>query len=195
MKELLAYIATALIVVAYFPYVLDIIKSKTKPHPYTWFISGFITFIVFGLQIKDGASWGALPTFIGAVAGVAIFLLALYRNKKDMITNADKVSFVMAIIACILWLGVKNPVAAVLFLVFVDIFAFFPTVRKSWTAPGEETISTYVINFIRFVLSCIAVENYTFVTLAYPLSAAILDCLICAYLIIRKNKTQEHNRI
>lgn len=189
MKELLAIVATILIVVAYVPYIRDILKGKTRPHVYTWFVSGLVTFIAFGLQLSDGAGWGAVPTFVAALAGFMIFILSFSQSKRATITRSDTFFFVMALAATALWLIADQPVLSVIIVTLVDILAFVPTFRKSWQKPDQETLSTYLVNMLRFSISTIAVQHYSFVTVLYPLSQVFVDGFFTLYLLLRRRAT------
>lgn len=186
MKELLALSATILIVIAYVPYIKDILRNKTKPHAYSWFVSALVTFIAFGLQLSEGAGWGTVPTFIAAAAGFLIFFLTLRQEQRATITKSDTFFFIMSLIAVVLWIIVDQPLLSVIILSCVDILAFIPTFRKSWSKPDQETVSSYAINSLRFTLGTIAVEKYSFVTILYPLSQALADGVFSLFLIIRR---------
>jgi len=49
-KNILGIIATVLVFIGYIPYLRDIVKGKTKPHIYSWFLWCFVTLIAFALQ-------------------------------------------------------------------------------------------------------------------------------------------------
>ena len=50
-KNLLGFVATFLVLVGYIPYLRDIIKGKTKPHIYSWFLWSFVTLIANSLFV------------------------------------------------------------------------------------------------------------------------------------------------
>lgn len=187
MREVSAFVATILIIVAYTPYIADIRRKKTRPHPYSWFISGFITFIIFSLQLADKGGIGALPTFVGATAGLIVFILSLGGN-RPAITKSDTIFFISALIATGIWLIAKQPLLSVVLLSLIDILAFAPTIRKSWREPTQETVTTYFANATRFAFSVIALQNYTLITIFYPASSVLVDSFIGAYLLIRRRK-------
>jgi len=188
-KEFLALGATILIVVAYAPYVKDTLKGKTRPHIYSWLISGLITFIVFGLQLSHHAGWGALPTFAAATAGLIIFFLSL-DGRRAPITKSDTFFFAMALIATGLWLIAHQAVLSVIIVSLIELLAFAPTYRKSLKRPDQETLSSYLINTLRFSLATIAVQNYSFVTVLYPLTETLADGLFSVFLILRRRSLQ-----
>jgi hypothetical protein len=186
MKELYAIVATLLIAIAYWPYVRDVRRNKTWPHPYSWFVSGFLTFIVFGLQITGGGGWGTLPTFAGACAGILVFLLGL-AHKQPRITTSDKAFLALAILALLLWLFAKEAVASIVLLTLIDVFSFIPTIRKSWDHPEQETVAFYFLSSARFTFAIVALTQFTIVTMLYPAVTLIIDAATGVYLILRRN--------
>ncbi|HEY4963886.1 MAG TPA: hypothetical protein VIH90_04285 [Candidatus Saccharimonadales bacterium] len=185
MKEFLALVATALIVIAYIPYIRDVLKKKTHPHAYSWFISGSLTLIAFGLQVSKGAGWGAVPTFVGGLAGLLIFTLCFIK-KRSPITKSDTLFFLLALIAAGLWLIANQPVLSIILLSAADILSFIPTIRKSWKKPNQETVFFYFVSSLRFTLATIAVQQYSVVTVLYPAIGAVADVCTGAYLLIRR---------
>lgn len=185
MKEILALAATMLIIVAYIPYIKDTLKAKTVPHVYSWLVSALVTFIAFGIQLSEGARWGALPTFIAAIAGFIVFALSL-KSRNSVVTRADTVFFIGTLVAVVLWLIADQPLLSILLIASIDILAFVPTFRKSWKRPDQETVSMYAINAVRFSFAALAVQNYSLITLLYPLSQVFCDGLFALFLVIRK---------
>lgn len=185
MKELWALGSTLLIVIAYIPYLRDIKGGKTRPHLYTWFVSGFVTLLAFGLQVSNDGGWGSVPTFFAALAGLLVFAMSL-RYKRAPITVSDTLFFIFALLATGLWLIADRPVLSALLITAINIFAFLPTVRKSWRQPYQETVATYGINTLRFSLSVLAIQSYTIVTALYPLSSVLVNGFIAGFLIVRR---------
>lgn len=194
MKEMLAVIAVILIIVAYTPYIINTVKGKTKPHVYSWFISSLVTFIAFGVQISGGGGWTCLPTFVAAVAAVIIFLFSLGPDRTP-ITKSDTIFFILALIATLLWVVEDQLIMSVILVSLIDTLAFMPTFRKSWHRPYEETASAYAVNGLRFTISGMAVQNYSIVTVLYPLSQAIVDLFFFTFLILRRQAIQKKTKI
>jgi hypothetical protein len=189
MKELLALGATALIVIAYLPYIRDVLKKKTRPHPYSWFVSGSLTLIACGLQVSKGAGWGAVPTFVAGLAGLLIFILCFIK-KRSHITKSDTFFFLLALLAAGLWLVANQPVLSVILISAADILSFIPTIRKSWKKPNQETVFTYFVNSLRFTVATIAIQHYSVVTVLYPASGALADAFSGTYLVLRRRATR-----
>ncbi len=108
MKEVIGIIAAVLAFVAYIPYVRDILKGKTKPHVYSWFVWGSAAVLIFALQITHGAGAGAYTTATVAVMCFIVCLLGL-RNGIKYITRTDTLFLIMALVSIGVWLFAKQP--------------------------------------------------------------------------------------
>lgn len=187
MKELIGVLAAALVFVAYVPYVRDILRGKTKPHPYSWFVWGFITSIIFAIQVSEGAGAGAYVTLTVAVLSFVVCFFGFKNGTKD-ITKLDTIFFILALLATGVWLFAKQPVYSMILLVGIDILGFAPTIRKAWNKPGEETLSTWGINGFRHALSILAIQKYSLVTVLNPAVWTLANAVFSLILIFRRKK-------
>lgn len=189
-KLLIGAIAVLLTFVGYVPYIRDTIKGKTQPHVYTWFLWSFVTAIAFALQISDNAGFGASVTLAAAIVCFVIFLLSFRIGKKD-ITSTDTIFLISALVALVVWLFAKQPVLSVVIVSAIDMLAFGPTIRKSWNKPYTETLSSYIINTIRFGLGLFALEHYSIITYLYPLTWFFANGLFSVLLVVRRNQVKQ----
>jgi len=189
MKSIIGIVAIALTFIAYVPYLRDLIKHKTKPHVFTWLVWATVAIISFGLQIQASAGIGAYVTLAAGIVCLAVFMIGLFqKTAKKNIKKVDIVFLIAALLALIMWTVAKQPVVSVLMLCLVDSLGFVPTVRKSWDKPYTETLSTFAINVIRFILSVIALSDYNFVSTFYPAYWILANFLFCLMLIIRRKQ-------
>ena len=191
MKELIGALAVTLAFVSYAPYFRDILKGKTKPHVYSWFIWGFLSLIVFALQIADGAGIGAYVTLSGAAIALLVFALGIREGKKN-ITTSDTIFFVGSLVATGIWVFAKQPVVSVTLLVIIEMLGFAPTLRKAWNKPHEETLSTWVMNAARYTMALFALQSYTYITLVYPISWAGANLAFSLTLAGRRTARGQH---
>jgi len=189
-KTIIGIITVVLSIVAYFPYLKDIFKGKTKPHIYSWFIWGLLTSIIFGLQISAGAGAGSWVTLTVAILSFVVFFLGLRQGNKD-ITKTDKVFLFLAIIALLLWLVAKKPTLSVILAVSIDIFGFAPTIRKSWHSPFSETLLTYQLNAFRHGLSLLALQQYNLITWLNPVVWTLANGLFSLMLVLRRRQVHQ----
>jgi len=189
-KVVIGIITVILGFVGYIPYIRDILKGKTQPHIYTWFVWGLITLILYGLQVSGGAGSGSWVTLVVALLSFSIFGLGLRSGDRN-ITRSDTLFLVSAMVALVLWLVADQPVLSVILLVTIGMLGFGPTIRKSWNNPHTETISTYAINAIRHTLSILALANYSILTWLFPVAWSIANIIFVLILIVRRMKIKQ----
>jgi len=184
-KNITGIIAIVLTFIAYAPYFRDLLKGKTKPHIFSWFIWAIVTSIIYALQVSAGAGLGSLVTLAVAVISLLIFILG-FKNGNKNIKKIDIVFLVLALLAIPLWLVIDQPVLSIILLSTIDMLGFAPTVRKSWDDPYSETLSLYTITTFRHGLSIFALANYNIVTLLFPTTWVIANALFSIMLIVRR---------
>ena len=187
-KNVLGIVATILVFLGYIPYIRDIVKGKTKPHVYSWFLWGFVTLIAFALQLSDKAGSGAFVTLAAAIMCFVVIIFGFIYKSKVKIVKSDTIFLIFAIISLGLWLIAKLPVLSVILTVTIDLLGFAPTIRKSWNNPFSETLTFYYLNSIRFGLAIIALQKYSLLTALYPITWLIANTLFASMLIIRRKK-------
>jgi len=187
-KTIIGYLATILVFIGYIPYLNDIIKGKTKPHLYSWFLWGFVTMIAFALQITGGAGSGSFVSLTASLMCVVVIALGFYYKSKVEIVFMDTVFLGLALVALVLWLMAKQPVLSAILVTTIDVLGFAPTVRKSWNKPYTETLSFYYLNSFRFALAVFSLQTYTLVTSLYPITWLAIDIIFAIFLIVRRKQ-------
>ena len=191
MKEAAGITAIVLSVVAYVPYIRDVVRKKTKPHAFSWLVWLIITLVIAFAQLAEGGGWGAIHNFTTAITCTIILVYAL-ANKDKNITRSDIVFLALALVSIPLWAVTKQPVWSIILLTLIDLFAFYPTVRKSWSDPGSETVSSYTMAGIKYGLSLLAISTYSFATLLYPVTLVLINLLFVTLLVWRTQIVMQH---
>ena len=185
MKEIIGIIAAAMAFVAYAPYFRDILKNKTKPHAYSWFIWGLTSVMIFALQITHGGGPGSYTTGTVAFISFAVCIFGL-KHGTNYITYTDTIFFIMALIAGSFWLFANKPTLSMVLLITTDMLGIAPSVRKAWHKPDEETISMWGLNSLRHALSLLALQQYILLTLLNPVSWTIANLSFSLLLLTRR---------
>lgn len=186
----LGTIAAVLSIVQYGPYIADTLRGKTKPHAFSWFIWGAPAGVVFLAQIIEGGGAGSWATGATAFICTGIFLLALTYGEPS-ITRFDWACLLSSLIAIILWFVTNDPLWAVVLVTAADLVAFGPTIRKSFDKPYEETLSTYVISGVKWLLSLSALAVLNPTTLLYPAAMVLGNWGYAAFLLLRRTQMRE----
>lgn len=188
LKVFLGVVAIVLTFAGYAPYFRDVVRGKTQPHVYSWFLWGFVTFIAGALQISGGAGIGGYVTLTAATMCSIVFILGCVTKSERDITVWDTIFFILGFVALGFWLIAEQPVISTVLVTIIDLLGFAPTIRKSWNKPHSETVSFYLINTLRFALAVLALQTYTVVTAAYPITWAFANGIFGVILLVRRKQ-------
>lgn len=186
MKETIGLITVGLSIVAYAPYLRDLLRRKIQPHPYSWFIWGLITVIIGGLQFFNDAGAIVWSTLTVGIICFVICVLAWRAGGKRLITRQDQVSLIVALIALVLWFFANEPTFSMLLLVCVEVVGLIPTVRKTWRDPYSETLTMWTIEGFRHGLNIFAISSYSLLTLANPVVWVIIHIGFVMMVLLRR---------
>lgn len=187
---LISSFVVALTFIGYAPYIYDIVKGKTKPHAFTWFVVALTAFVAYGLQVAGGAGVGSWALLSVSGICVLVFLLSLWRGSRD-ITFSDIVFLILSLVALLLWIVAQEPILSVLLITSAEVLSFFPTIRKSWKDPYSETLSTYQISGFRHGLSIFALQQFNILTVLYPVAWTLTNVAITVILMVRRQQIKK----
>lgn len=186
-KEIFTAIGLVFMLISYGVYLYTIYKGETRPHPFSWFIWGLLTAIGFFAQISDGAGIGASITFLSAVISFFIAGIGYIKRENIIISRSDKWAFVLSLLAIPLWLVTNTPLWSVILITLIDMVGFYPTFRKSWNAPKQESALSFSLGGFKHLFTILALENYSIITALFPCSLVIMNFGFIAMLCVRKN--------
>lgn len=192
MKEVFALLAAVLAIIGNIPYIIDIFRGRVRPHAYTWFVWTLVTGIVLFGQIAKGAGVGALPTAAAGFFTLLIFFLSL-RNGFDHIKKVDTLFLIAALLGVIPWLLTDDPTISIVIAVAIDVIAFAPTLRKTWTKPSTESPILYGSNVVRHILALMALESYNPATMLHSIAMLVTNSAMTA-MTLRPQKDGEVER-
>lgn len=184
-KSIIGVTAVIISIVGVIPYFKDILAGKTKPHAFSWLVWGILTGIGFAGQVAGGAGPGAWVTGFSSLTCFVIFIAGVVKGRTNIVL-LDWLSLLGAGIALILWYVTENPLYSIILIIIIDAFGFYPTVRKSYYKPYEETLIFYFLNGFKMFISLFALSNYTLTTLLYPIYLIAADWLFITMLHFRR---------
>lgn len=193
MKDILGLLAVCIALYSYIPYFRDIFRGKTKPHAFSWFVWGLMTGIAFFAQLSAGAKAGAWATGFTALVCFIIFGCALKVGRKNIVA-IDWFFLGGSLLSLALWAVTKDPLTAVIIITIVDMLAFAPTFRKSYHKPNQETVATYSLSALKFVVAITALSTFTVTTVLYPLSLVITNSLFVVMIYVRRRQLEKQVR-
>ena len=185
MSYLLGIITLIIAVISYSFYFADILKGKTKPHVFTWFVWAVLnSFIFYQQTIHDGGP-GAWVTGAAALANIGIVLFALKYGERN-ITRLDWLCLTMALAALLVWFVSPGGELSVVLASLVFVVGFVPTFRKSLKDASEETAITFALNSSKFLIALFALQTISVTTTLYPAVLFIVNGYFAIFLVSRQ---------
>lgn len=186
-KIILVVVASLLALAGNIPYLLDVIKGRVRPHPYTWFVWTIVSCVVFFGQIAKGAGIAAIATGVSEIFTLIIFLFSLKYGFKNP-PKADKYFLILALLGLIPWLITKDPTLSVIIVVSIDLVAFIPTLRKTYCFPKSETPLLYGSNVLRHSLILGTLGAYNIATMLHSISMILTNTIMVIFIKTCKEK-------
>ncbi len=185
-KEIYSGISVTLTVIGFAIFIYTILRGKSRPHFFSWAIWAIITSTAFLAQLQNGAGVGSIPTGVSAFMCIVISILAYIKIKDIVIYKSDWVCFCLALSSIIIWLLTSTPIYSIILLILINGFACLPTLRKVWNMPYSENLSFHCVYVIRGIALQLSIENYNFITVAFPASVLILTVIFIFLILYRR---------
>jgi hypothetical protein len=186
MNEIIGIITVIVAVGTYIPYLIDTIRGKVTPHPFTWIIWVTLTTVAYIAQLSDNAGPGAWMNAPVILICFAIVILSI-KNGFHNVTKFDLSIFSLGIVAIVTWAVTDSPFYSVILVCIANTLAYIPTFLKSYKKPNEEAIYLYGINFFRHGASIFALTNISLITALFPIVLTINNGLLALFLLWRRN--------
>lgn len=144
-KIIASVLASGIAIIAYIPYLVDMLRGKNKPHLYTWISIFLVTSIVAYIQLIGGAGLGAIPTIIGVgIDGIILFYCFKYGTKD--IVSMDKICLAISIFGVFAYAVFHSmPLVSLVIVSIAEIVSFIPTFRKTMNDPYSESLPSYYL--------------------------------------------------
>lgn len=173
---------------AFIPYVVSIIKGKTKPHRITWGIWAWLGFLIFYSYRASGAT---STLWVAAVYVIAPLIVAILSLKYGIggWNKFDLLCLLSSIAATFLWFISETPFVAIVLYLLIDFFGSLPTIWKSYSHPETEDKLSWLLMVVANFANIFAVEDMQFSIIIYPLYMLFIGSLIL-YLLCRNSSVK-----
>jgi hypothetical protein len=189
MKTTFLVFGSVITIISVIPYLIDIVKGKTKPNLVSWITWTLLTAIATAAEIAAGEWFTAIFTAAAVIETGSVVVFGLVKKAHVQYGYFDIVCQVAAIVGIILWQVFDSPLIGILGAVLIDFIGALPTVRHSWLAPFEETWQTYALCFVGAIFGILALSNFNWASLSYPLYIVLINLVTAAVIIMRRQST------
>lgn len=170
---------------AYIPYIKDILLADTRPHRTTWFIFSILAVGSFLSQVFLGAENSLWLIGVQCLAVVMIFLLSIKRGFGGFKT-LDLFVLTLAIFGIVLWILSDDPRYTLYLNIGVGLIALVPTALKANIYPESETFLTWALGTVAGILGLFAASTTNLDILAYPLYVILVNGIIVTILLNKR---------
>ena len=168
--------------IGYIPYVVSIVKGKTKPHPFSWFlwsiVGATVLFFCYAVGARDTLPLAVL-NFIGPTC---IFLFSA-RYWEGKFSFFDYACLVLSLVSIVVYLLFHNAAVSLTIALVSDFFAYLPTIRKTYLHPEQEDFLTWIFFTTGPILSILAVSSWTYAIGVFPVYLTTLSVVMCILLL------------
>jgi len=184
-KQFLGALSVVIGLCGYVPYLRGLYRRKFRPHVFTWFLWGLLMFIAFAAQIAGGGGAGTWVTGISAAMCTFVAVVACFHGEKN-ITRSDWITFIAGLMTVPLWLITDTPLWSMILIILIELLATWPTARKSWMKPQQESPLAYLMAGIKFIPSALAMRDFNFITLSYPVALVAMNAALILLIMGRR---------
>jgi hypothetical protein len=184
MQQFLIITSSLISIAGAVPYIVEILRGKTKPRIVSWFTWTLITAIAGAASLADHQYPAAILSFCSSAGTLSIVLLGLKYGDKRL-SALDIGCQVAALAGLVLWLTLKSPVIAVLTMVAIDLVGCVPTLVHSWHKPYEETWIAFAMSALAAGLTLWAAEGWQVTAVAYPIYLVLANIMLAGTIFIR----------
>ena len=187
MRTVIASVAGILALIDVIPYIVDIIKGKSKPHIVSWLTWTLLLIIGTSAAFAAHQTRSALLT-LGDTIGTGLVLIIGLKYGTAKYSLFDGMCQLAAILGLVFWLIFNSPAIAVIAVVSIDLIGSIPTIKHSWIKPEEETWQSFIIMTIASLLTVISLSVLSVTSLTYPIYLLLSNLIIALIVVYRRLK-------
>lgn len=179
-------VAGLLCVLAFFPYIIAIIRGEIRPNRVSWWIWSALSALIAASYHSAGASNTLIVALIDVPCVLIIAILSIrYGERGKNPFNGYCVAG--AIMGIGMWALSGSPSVTLSFLLFSDLMASMPTIWNSYKRPCQEDIFAWLMTLAGNILNLFAIERWVFSIAVYPVFQCLIVGIICVGLFRKFN--------
>lgn len=185
MRTTFIVISSILTIASALPYIIDVLKGKTKPRIVSWFIWSVLTGIATAASFVDHQYASAILTFCASIETLSIVILGFIKSGDRTLEKFDAYCLAGAVVGLALWLFLGSPSIAVLASVIIDMVGAAPTVKHIWQKPYEETWLTFMLASVGALFTVLAAKDTRITAIAYPVYIVLTNVVFVGIIFAR----------
>jgi hypothetical protein len=185
MRTIFIIISSVLTILCTVPYLIDIVKGKTKPRVVSWFTWALLTAVAGAASLSSHQYPAAILCACATGESLMVASLGLWKHGNASFAAFDLACQAAAFVGLGLWFVFDSPTVAVAAVVVIDLVASMPTLKHAWQAPHEETLAEYALSGIAGIFTLLAATSWRLTAVAYPTYIVFINLLIVSIMLAR----------
>lgn len=181
-------IAGFLSALSYIPYIISIIRGKTKPARASWIIWSLLSFVILASYKSLGASTTLFVVYAYAVGTFITMLLSLKYGVGGW-TRFDKICLLTSALSLVVWWLTNSAFLALLMNILIDVIGTLPTIKKVYHQPDSEDRTAWSLFFLGSFFNLLAINQLSLEIALYPSLLFLAITTIFYLMFIRQRKT------
>jgi hypothetical protein len=179
LPEWFALVGAAMASIGGLQYLYETLRGTARPNRVSWLLWGVLPGIVFVAQRIQGVESVSWVTFAAGLPPLLVVAASFFNPNAYWKTSPfDYACLVVALIGLGLWFATDDPNTAILLTIVADLAAGLPTVLKAFRYPATESWRAFALATTGFVVSLLAIHDWTFQNYAFVVYLLCIDGLI-----------------
>ncbi len=187
-------LSVVVMLVAYSIYLWQTARAEgVRPHPFSWFLWGVVTGVVYLVQIAQGGGAGSWVVGFTAAFCLLIGAVSLFKHRWRF-SLFDWFSLGAGLLVFGYYLLSKNPTWSAILATTTDVIGYASTIKKGWAEPHKDSAASFALNSAKFVPSLFALGSYSLATWLYPATLVLMNGGVAAMLLLRRRRLEVLDR-
>lgn len=193
-KSLMGASSVAIMLLAYAIYIWQTAREEgVRPHPFSWFLWGFVTGVAYLVQVSQGA--GAGSWVVGLTSLICVLIGAFSFLKHQWYFSVfDWLSLAAGLAVFAFYLLSRKPTESAVLATVTDVIGYASTIKQGWREPEKDSATSFALNSAKFVPSIFALNSYSVATCLYPATLVVMNAAVAAMLLLRRRKREASTR-
>ena len=186
-KELFfALISIVFFFIGILPYFRDVLKWKTFPHPFSYFVwfilTGFNTLV---LLLK----WeyiSLIPAILNTLSCLTFTFYGIRTIKNIRINSFDYIFLLFALLLLPFYFYTRDVLLTVIFSIIIDFLGYLPTIKKWWLQPWAETLFTFLVIGLAQLFIVFSQETFTLASSIFWIYACSVNIIFIVAIVSRR---------
>lgn len=185
MQPYLTIAGSVIVTIGTLPYLVDIIRGRTKPKLVTWATWSLLNFVNLAVTIANSAWQSGLLSLMTLACTLSVVALGFKSGAKTF-SKFDIVCQITALVGLFFWFLASQSSIAVALVIIIDLAGTLPTFYHAWRAPYEETVQSFALGAFGSFLVMVSLQELTFVSAGFPIYFFLAEFMMTLTILFRR---------